>query len=695
MKKVPLICLAGLWLAVVAAAAALAQQTAPPAAEPNQAQQAAVAAQKARDEAFAAQKKLVLQTIARKEFAQAAIESDQLFARFPNHEGLAQAAYDIAVACADVGEASSAREFYDYTIQHWPDSEWAIHSQRDIIHAAIKRKDAAATQAALDKLLTDFAKHKDIAGIVYNLAKHYNSLGDAKIGEKLHVYNVAHYASDKYGLWSQIEIVKAHIADANDPAADAACERLVTTFASDKDLPHVIYGLGVLYTEAKRAERADKFYRYVLDAWPDSPHTAWARLAILDSEGRPESDPAEEEALVALREALGKMGLPARDLYRAAMDLRASRPQRALALHRYNSQHSAGGGQFPFWSQIEVVKALITSGDDAVAEEACNMLMTRYAGETDMPKELYQIADIYMQAGKYDKAEQRYQYIADHWSSKEDRLWAALGRIKLQIAGDAEAEAEAAFENILAEYADYPPFAELALVVPQAYYDRGFRRLTESRTLSKADGDQDTNAERAASGRESLQRAVAAWERLSDLAPTSPATPQALYCAAVCKAQELGDYEGGIQDFEEVLKTWPDYTYAWHAQYLIGLYTAKLTKTTDGPSPYAQVRMEQAYQMVIQNYPDSEAAPFAALRLGEFYLREERWAEAGPCFEHFLQAPNVPPIARLRANALFNLATVYEHLNRGEAAVELYRAFVQMADPTDQRIRAARARLDE
>jgi tetratricopeptide (TPR) repeat protein len=605
MRKIAIISAAGLGLAVIVAALALAQENAPAPA------QQVVDTQKARDEVFAAQKERVLQTIAGKDLAQAAIESDRLFSQFADLPGLAQAAYDIAVACADVGQTDSARQLYDYVIAHWPDSVWAIRSQRGIIHAAIKRKDTEATQAALDKLLTDFAQHPDIAGTVYNLAKDYHSLGDRKIAEKLHAYNVEHYAGDKYGLWSQIEIVKAHIADANDAAADAACEKLVKTFASAKSLPHEIYRFGLAYAKAKRPERAEVFYRHVLDHWPASPHTAWARLALLDGEGRAESDPVVQKAVAKLVEVLPQQDLPGRDIYKAALDLdqNQGKPQRALALHQYNAEHSPKDDQYTVWSLIEVVKAHIRAGNEPAATQARQTMLTRYAELENLPDIVYLFGDIYIETGQYDRAEQLYTYIEQTWPGTKDTLWSQVGRARSLIHQGRDDQAEAVFQQMMAEYASHPRLVEGVRILGESYWDyimRAARTEPGSRQTPRAPRPGD--AERLETMLRYRSRGLEKFELIIKEFPEDDTNTPFAYHSAGQYLIALGQPQKAAEYYQKVCQTWPDYRLAWHLHFVLGrLYRNQVQSGALARSDADAMTME-TYERLLDLYPTSPAA---------------------------------------------------------------------------------------
>jgi outer membrane protein assembly factor BamD (BamD/ComL family) len=77
-------------------------------------------------------------------------------------------------------------------------------------------------------------------------------------------------------------------------------------------------------------------------------------------------------------------------------------------------------------------------------------------------------------------------------------------------------------------------------------------------------------------GKVFYRKAIEVWERLIREFPGSEVIPSIYYSSAVCYAQELGEYQKGIDCFQKVVNNWPNCEYAQQAQLLIVEYHNKM-----------------------------------------------------------------------------------------------------------------------
>ncbi|MCJ7728650.1 MAG: tetratricopeptide repeat protein, partial [Sedimentisphaerales bacterium] len=304
---------------------------------------------------------------------------------------------------------------------------------------------------------------------------------------------------------------------------------------------------------------------------------------------------------------------------------------KAIVLHQYNVEH------FPadihaLWSQVEVVKSFIRDANEPAADAAIKKLLTTFAGQPTLPNEIQQIADAYSGAGKYDKANelyqksgQIYQTVIDKKPDSNDELWAKVGMAKLNISVGDDAAVQADVNSLIADFNGQPALPQAIFAIGEEYYNKALKAK-----------DEPNSPEARPEGY--YQKALTVWERIIKELPDSNATvaAHAHYFSAVCY-RKLGNQEKAVEHFQTVVDSWPDYQYAWSAQCLIGECYEKLQRSGKLSASEAEPLIEQAYQAVIERYPDCSLVGHACLKLGDMYLQKGNRDEAATCFELFLK----------------------------------------------------------
>ena len=172
-------------------------------------------------------------------------------------------------------------------------------------------------------------------------------------------------------------------------------------------------------------------------------------------------------------------------------------------------------------------------------------------------------------------------------------------------------------------------------------------------------------------------------------------TPRAYWCSAVVYSQELGECTKGIEYYQHILDNWPDYKYVWYAQFLLGRYYEKLQKTGALPKSEAEAKIDGAYEAVIEEYPDCRLVPVAALKLGRRNFKRGQSSDAAHYLGLFVQKHAGRTPNHVFITALYDLERSYEKMGDSYLAAEVYRIFVEMAEPDDSRLKTAKAKLKE
>jgi tetratricopeptide (TPR) repeat protein len=257
-------------------------------------------------------------------------------------------------------------------------------------------------------------------------------------------------------------------------------------------------------------------------------------------------------------------------------------------------------------------------------------------------------------------------------------MQARLQRIVSDIHSGNHCNVEPAIDKLILDFNHDPALAKALWQIGQEYYNKAVRM------------DREGLQEQA---KEYYRKALAPREKIIQQLPLSDLVPKACFTAAVIYSQELEQYKKGIEYYHKVVDNWPDYKYAYHAQYLIGSYYERLKKSKG----MAQVgaKIEKAYKTVIEKYPDSSSAPQAARRLGKVYLSKERWTDAAYYFQMFVETDNERTPKHVLLSVLLDLGRTYEEMDEPDMAAETYHTFLQTAQPDHPRAKAIRTKLDK
>jgi len=113
------------------------------------------------DYAPESQRGLILLDILAGDEGAAQTDIDKLLTEFSGRKDIAKVAAHVADDYRDLGKYESALELYRYVVETWPDSEYAMGSVVSIAGLNIELGNETAAQAALDKLIADFHTYRD------------------------------------------------------------------------------------------------------------------------------------------------------------------------------------------------------------------------------------------------------------------------------------------------------------------------------------------------------------------------------------------------------------------------------------------------------------------------------------------------------------------------------------------------------
>ena len=360
----------------------------------------------------------------------------------------------------------------------------------------------------------------------------------------------------------------------------------------------------------------------------------------------------------------------------------AGRSDKALELWGMNVDNSPNNVD-AMLSQMDIVYSHIdpNDGNDAAVDAEVEKLLTTFAKQPTLPQRVFHIGNRYRDKKDYDWAIHFYELVGQKWPKDDLALKSRveIGKVNIQL-GDDKA-VTAVLDNLIADYNEHPRLRWAVFVLGEEYYNRALS---------------DANEGVVAEARDNFQKTVAVWEKVIQQLPASAAyTPRFYYITAVVYSQELGQYAKGIEYYQHIVDNWPEYEFAWHAQYFVGMYYERLLRAGGITESEAAPKIEQAYTAVVENYPESKSAPVAALKLGQINLARRQWPDVAYYLELFVIKEDGEAPHFLFTGAMYDLGRAYEQLGELDRAIVVYGVFMQTAGPDDARIKTVKAKLEK
>jgi tetratricopeptide (TPR) repeat protein len=636
------------------------------------------------NDALEAQKQLTLIYIATDKQQQADAAFEKLVAGFSKHKGIAEAVWQIAKRYEEPEKYNKAFQLHQYNVKHFPGDLYAMWSQVEVVYHRILNVGLGNADAAFNDLVTIFSDQPTLPKEIFHIAAVYTNIGKADESLPLHQYNISHFPNDINDIYVLISQVDCHILQGDDAAAQAEFDKLISLFSSHPALSEGIWSIGRTYSAVRKFDSAFKVHTYNAEHFPDTELGMCSQVEIVRYHIRNANDAAADAAVDKLLAMFSKQPNLPKEIYQLAVEVnKAGKRERAIRLHQCNVAHFPID-MYAMRSQVEIVYSYIRDGNEPAADAAFNKLLTVFSSQPTLPKKVHEIADAYSIAGRDDKANQLYQYVinlpkADPKSGQSILAKAGMARLNISLGNDAAVQTDV--NNLIADFKDNPDLPQAIFTVGDEYYNKTLNNKGEP-NLSEA------------KAKEYYQKALAVWERIITELPKSESIfITHAYCLSAVCYHELGNHEKAIEYFQKVVTDWPDYEYAWSAQYLIGECYEDLQRSGILPASEGSPLMEQAYKAVIEKYPDCSLVGPACLKLGWPRFQKGQWSDAAYYFELFLQkSPSDDPLS---SGVLYNLGQAYEQMGKLDLAAEIYRTFIQMSRPTDPRIKTAQALLEK
>ena len=236
------------------------------------------------DEAFQAQKNLALLFVVTLNYSVAQAEVETLIADFPEHPQLPAALYDIANQYWHRGSYQQARELYKYIADNKTDSDWAITGQTWVAAADIRLGNYATAQTEIDALITDFAEHSQLTGVIYKLANEYWYIGWYEDARRFYKYALDRELNGELAIWARAWITGLELMLGHSLSAQEVIDTLIADCNGCPGLAEMIYGIANGCWYVGKYDQARILYKYIADNMSNSNFAPRAQLWVAGSD---------------------------------------------------------------------------------------------------------------------------------------------------------------------------------------------------------------------------------------------------------------------------------------------------------------------------------------------------------------------------------------------------------------------------
>lgn len=193
----------------------------------------------------------------------------KLLSQNSSHPELSSQAYILTDILNQVEQFDQSIRLYQHYVDHWPTGRHGMRSQHGLAMSYIREKEDVKADEAISTLLTKYKSHDGLAEAMYEIELLLYNQKEMKEARTLTEFARETVGKEnKYAMWSQIELVKSYIRDANFPEAEIALQRLSEDFANQPTLQIEITHIADTYVRAGALNYATELYEHVQTRWP-------------------------------------------------------------------------------------------------------------------------------------------------------------------------------------------------------------------------------------------------------------------------------------------------------------------------------------------------------------------------------------------------------------------------------------------
>jgi tetratricopeptide (TPR) repeat protein len=563
-----------------------------------------------------------------------------------------------------IGETEKAGELYNSIVINWPDSLHVIWAQMHLIIADIQKGNVSSAQSKFDILMSKFSENQSISQVICEIADEYWKNGEKTKAEELYNKITTKWPDDSYGMWAQMHLTVMDIQKKDSIAAQERINHLMAKYSNCDLISQAICTIADEYLKENKDDKSNDLYRTIINKWPNSVAAMWAEMHLVISEIRNGNMALAKDGINSLKAKYSNHYAIAQIMCRIA-DEYEKRGENDLADVIYSEIAAKWPNDtYTIWALKHVIISNIKKDKLTEVSENFGILLKNFSDNVAISQVICEIADEYRYKADNTKSDELYKSILTNWPDGSHAIWAKMHLDVSEIIKNKITDAQEIINKLAIDFPDNEMLIQALNEAAGEYQKNG--NFTQANviyqkifTLNPKDSrylwtkvqtviSQIDSPAKADIVAKKIQVDYPSWkdidyavlavaekcyqlsknntyidndadaylnEAISLLEGMSKQTfkdnmlkASVCYMRGLC-CQELGEYQKAAESFKQVFEANTKYKFADYSLFAMGTCYTQLVKEKKINEEDGKAKIQECYQKLLKNYPDSNYAP--------------------------------------------------------------------------------------
>ena len=535
----------------------------------------------------------------------------------------------------------------------------------------IRKNKEVDANATIQVILADYSNDEKLSSVLYSIAEAYRNNSKFAKSIELYKYIVENQTASRQAALAQSGLAISNVAIGKLEAAKMELEKLKSNYAAEPNIAQLVFNVGDSFYWFGHFRDCNDIYAQVIKIYPGSDYAMWATMGLAISCIASKDQNSADVYIKKLSTDYTKNGrLPEALFYVAGRFGYGRNYEKANEIYNKISNNwpeDKWAKDSSYESSKLVVFSYLDKKDESNTLKAVEKLISDF-NRPDLQAVVYDIAARTDSLNKHEPNKFTEILLNKVINLSPRSIFAKRAIVNIMrneidgiIKSDGDAnDIIAGVETIAKDYKNLPEAAEDLMTIASKLSGKGWE-------------GRDTKDE--AKAVRNWQLDVHVRQKLIENFPNSPILSQAYYTTGLVLAQNLSEYEKGIEYFKTVIEKWPDFERAWRAQMNIGRFLERLKFEKKINEMQFELQIINSYKAVFEKYPDCEASDYSILKAANLHYGIGQFNEAIVYFEKYLskRPDDLKEVVGNYGNSL-------ERTGQKEKAILIYRDFLKVVD---------------